>query len=62
GVVADFHSIRYLFAGKALQQKLHRLLLPSREVKLLGDPREGEKPWNASLEQQRFYGRLGRAS
>jgi len=51
-VEADFHSIRYLFAGKALQQKLHRLLLPRREFKLLGDPRKKEQACKASLEQK----------
>ena len=40
GVGTDVHSIRDLFVGKALQQQLHRLLLASREFKLLGDPRK----------------------
>jgi hypothetical protein len=39
-VGTDVHSIRNLFVGKALQQQLHRLLLASRELKLLGDPRK----------------------
>jgi hypothetical protein len=51
-VGADLHSMRYLFAGKALQQKLHRLSLPWREFKLLGDPRKKEQFCKASFKKK----------
>jgi hypothetical protein len=49
---ADFHSIRDLFAGKAFQQRLHRLLLASRQLKLLDNLRKKKESRNASLEQK----------
>jgi len=58
-VGADAHPIRNLFAAQALHQISQRFFLALREIKLLGDLRQGDESEGASFEKDGYAGVSG---